>query len=330
MILELTKYTLNNSVIHYRGIWYKSKEGAPTGGPESPSIANIHVKYVLDEKILKDQKVMKLNKMDNRSRFLDDIWALWGGTVRTFEMFLTAVNIVGEKYGITFTGESGKSVVFLDVTTKFHENDLVTTMYTKPTDSIRYLHRRSGHSHHTFSGIPFSQFRRAVVICSSVENRNECVEKMEKKFLDSGYKPEELSNAKSKALKLDRTTIFRPVNETVSTAPKEDNLMAFVINQHSGLRQDLNSFFKEHQEDLNRLLGETRFVVSEKKHQTIASLLFGKASFSRVKPTIRSSQMCRAVRCKSCETMNLPKKIMLNGFLVKLDFSCDCSTDSAV
>jgi hypothetical protein len=106
--------------------------------------------------------------------------------------------------------------------------------------------------------------------------------------------------------------------------------VAFVINQHAGLRKDINSFFKEHQDDLNRLLGETRFVVSEKKHPTIASLLFAKRSFSRVPSVVLSSQKCRASRCKSCATMNLPKKMMLNGFLVKLDFTCDCSTDSAI
>ena len=78
MLLELTKYGLDNSVVHYRGSWYKSKEGAPTGGPEVPAIANIHVKYVLDEKILVDPNVSKLDKLRNISRFLDDIYGVDG------------------------------------------------------------------------------------------------------------------------------------------------------------------------------------------------------------------------------------------------------------
>ena len=34
MIVELVKLCINNSVVHYRGLWYRSILGLPTGGPE--------------------------------------------------------------------------------------------------------------------------------------------------------------------------------------------------------------------------------------------------------------------------------------------------------
>ena len=40
-IIMLLNYTLRNSVVHYRGAWYLSNEGAPTGNPEVPPVANI-------------------------------------------------------------------------------------------------------------------------------------------------------------------------------------------------------------------------------------------------------------------------------------------------
>ena len=46
VILDLMKLCLENSVVHYRGGWYRSKKGIPTGGPESSGIANIVVFFV--------------------------------------------------------------------------------------------------------------------------------------------------------------------------------------------------------------------------------------------------------------------------------------------
>ena len=116
-IIMLLNYTLRNSVVHYRGAWYLSKEGAPTGNPEVPPVANILVKYVLDEKILVHPTIMPMNKLEDRSRFLDDIWGLCVDTNDAFMSFLSQVNEVGQTFGVTFTGDCGQSVEFLDVTT---------------------------------------------------------------------------------------------------------------------------------------------------------------------------------------------------------------------
>ena len=62
-IINLLQYCLRNSVVHYRGKWYLAQEGAPTGNPEIPAVANIFVKYVLDEKILVHPKVIDFNKL---------------------------------------------------------------------------------------------------------------------------------------------------------------------------------------------------------------------------------------------------------------------------
>ena len=45
MIIYLAKLCIENSVLHYRGKWHRSKEGLPTGGPESGSLANLVVYF---------------------------------------------------------------------------------------------------------------------------------------------------------------------------------------------------------------------------------------------------------------------------------------------
>ena len=116
-IVELTKYWLKSSVLKFKETWYKSIEGVSTGGPESSQVANILVKYVINEKILQHSNLEEYNFLSNRSRFLDDIWGIWDSTETMFSEFLAKVNEIGSLYGITFTGECGISVVFLDVRT---------------------------------------------------------------------------------------------------------------------------------------------------------------------------------------------------------------------
>ena len=96
-LISLLDYCLKNSVVHYRGDWYQSKEGAPTGNPEIPSVANIFVKYVLDQKILVDSLVSDSNFIEDRKRFLDDIWGVWNGDEVQFLEFHGKVNLVGRK-----------------------------------------------------------------------------------------------------------------------------------------------------------------------------------------------------------------------------------------
>ena len=74
MTVEMANFCIKNSVIHYRGHWYRSRVGIPTGGPESGSIANIVVFYVLEKILLVNPKISPLNKLQARKRFLDDLF----------------------------------------------------------------------------------------------------------------------------------------------------------------------------------------------------------------------------------------------------------------
>ena len=55
MVIKMVEYCINNSVVQYRGEWFRAVEGIPTGGTESGSIANIYVKWV-DKIILTNKK----------------------------------------------------------------------------------------------------------------------------------------------------------------------------------------------------------------------------------------------------------------------------------
>ena len=336
MIVELAELCIKNSVVCYRGSWYRTIVGIPTGGPESGSIANIVVYFVLENILLPNPQVKALNKMSDRLRFLDDLWYGWKGTERQFMLFKTALNNVGRTVGITFKGEVGESVNFLDVTVGITKDGSFTTkLYVKPTDASRYLHRRSDHGLHTFTSIPYSRFRRAVVICSSAIEREESISYITKKLQDSGYKEKEIENAKTKARALNRDEIL---NSGTSQKPSENGSqqLIFSINHDHHMRKKIKEILRENQNDINEILGgDTRLIVAERRNMNIASTLFAKSAFSKEEILMKANQRCNGSSCMTCRLMNIEKTVTLwedhpNQTVVNLDFKCDCKSDNIV
>ena len=87
----------------------------------------------------------------------------------------------------------------------------------------------------------------------------------------------------------------------------------------------------------NRLGGSTRIIVAERRNGNIASMLFAKSSFSQAVVPIGTDQKCEGGNgCKSCGMMNLKKHVTLwkdhpvYKTKIKLDFRCDCVTESVI
>ena len=291
--------------------------------------------YVLDRVLLSDPRICPLNKMRSRKRFLDDLFFGWTGTARQFSKFKLALNEVGLHHGITFKGEVGRTVDFLDCTVELHTNGCIDTkMYTKPTDASRYLNRQSDHSPHTFIGIPFSQFRRAAVLCSKEEERHKCVEYISEKLLNSDFKPNEVENAKKRMMLLNRSDIICPRSSTPRT--DEHRTLTFVINRNDFMVKKIKEVVKECQTDIERLLGKTRIIVAERRNGNIASTVFAKSSFSKEDNQAKENQRCSGKGCKSCKLVNLNKEFFVwknnDSYKkkVKLDFRHDCTTECII
>ena len=334
MIIKMVNLSINNAVVHYRGKWYSPKQGIPTGGSESGSIANIYVKWCLDQKILPSQQVKSLNKIEKRKRFLDDIWFLWRGSVRNFDCFLKAVNNVGIEFGITLKGEVSDMVNFLDVSTFLIGGSIRTCLYVKPTDAKRYLHRKSDHSLHTFRSIPYSQFRRVVILCSDIVDRDYFIHHMFAKFVDSGYVEEELCVARENALKINRMNVLRSVNDNSEISKRTSNTndsLTFVINHDKEASAHIRKIVHENQEMINVLFGkEIRVMIAERRNPNTGSLLFAKSGFARELCDNKATQKCNSRGCLTCSNMNIEKKVCINGLPITLDFSLDCGTENVI
>ena len=229
-------------------------------------------------------------------------------------------------------GDIGIATAFLDVMMKLVNGVIETTVFIKPTDSQRYLSRRSDHSLHVFKGIPFSQFRRAVVICSNDIKKMESINYMFEKFHRSGYDVEELNRCKQKALDLNRDEILANHSHRNDGLQKldKDKLITFVINHDPTMATHLKTFFIENSDLLKRIIGNQKIIISERKSPNMASLTFAKTSFSLEIKARNLDQKCGTKKCLTCPLMNLPTQLTLNKVPVKLDFSLNCMDENCI
>ena len=316
LIKNATKLCLNNAFIHYRGIWVKSVLGIPTGGPESSALANIAMRwFLLQFKLSSHFSQRFVECLLFMWRFLDDIFGVWLGSAELLEEFVKSLNAFGEFYGLSFKYEYGKAVHFLDLEVDVTNGLPSTSIYIKPTDSPNLLNRGSFASPHIFKSLPFSQFRRAVVICSSEESRDSHLERIFKKLVDNGYHEEELQEAKERALALDRQSIIKQASSSIpidNTTQPPITIITFVttFNIHCKL---FKSLFRDLEKDIHSLIGEHRIIVSEKRNPNIADLLFLKKRFTEA-PSVDTRLIkfpCHKL-CQGCPLMMTERLLVLD------------------
>lgn len=82
-------------------------------------------------------------------RYIDDIFCLWLGDINSLNSFLEYLNLIWTELQFTLHSDSN-SVCFLDtLVIKTESNNLITDLYTKPTDrNYRLLHYQSCHPKH--------------------------------------------------------------------------------------------------------------------------------------------------------------------------------------
>ena len=156
------------------------------------------------------------------------------------------------------------------------------------------------------------------------------------KLINSGFKNDEIKNARDKAMLLNRHDILDPSKKKKVKPADADKKLTFLIYRNDYMVKNIKRVVKECQPDIDRLIGKTRIVVAERRNGNIGSGVFAKSSFSRDNIELKENQKCKGRGCKTCDIMNLNKLITVwkNNDLyrknVKLDYRCDCSTNCVI
>ena len=327
MIVELVKFSISNACVHYRDVWYRMIEGIPTGGSDSVVIANILVKWVIIKFKVSPSATCFKSYVGLYFRFIDDLFGSWSGSYRQFKYFIEQFNKFGKLYGVIFDKESfGDRVNFLDVLISNSCGEIVTDLFVKPTDARRYLHTKSFHPKHTFSGIPFSQMRRAALICSNDYLRDFAISRMIEAFLQCGYKEANLNVARLQVQKLKRSDLLL-VKET---PVKEETPLVFTLPYgHDSLA--IKEFLHQFENDFNLLTGPTRLVFSYKRNENVGAMLLNKFGFANLKKNFLS-QKCGSPNCSCCSLFRPSLEfvdVTLN-WTIKPDKSLNCKSECVI
>ena len=191
------------------------------------------------------------------------------------------------------------------------------------------------HSPHTFRSIPFSQFRRAVVLCPDPQEMKKSIDYISEKLRNSGFHEDEIRIAREKAETLNRAEILNGDRKKKNT--EGDKQMTFLINRNGFMCTKIKEILRDSADDINELLGETQLMVAERKNCNIASTVFAKSVFSKCNSIVeKDHQRCGKKNCKLCSIMNLPRKVTLwdddKNYRkdITLDYLSDCSTECVI
>lgn len=80
----------------------------------------------------------------NHDRFIDDLFGIWNKTSEELTIYFNILNNFHPNFKFTLN-HSNIEIPFLDVKISKHNNDLQTTIFTKPTDKKLYLNFLSNH-----------------------------------------------------------------------------------------------------------------------------------------------------------------------------------------
>ena len=190
MLKEFLKIVICRNSFRFHDKFFEQTKGVAMGTKCAPPFANLFMACVEEKALATWSGVLPLTWM----RFLDDIMAVWPGSVEDLEQFLEHLN--AQMSHIKFTmNHSPHTITFLDLEIykgrRFQsEATLDTRLYIKPTNPQAFLHYSSCHPAPIFKTIIKGEILRALRATSDKENFILILTRMMGRFMERGYPKE--------------------------------------------------------------------------------------------------------------------------------------------
>ena len=234
---------------------------------------------------------------------LDDIFLLWSGTREEFEEFMKEINSMHDSIKFTCQYDyEEKSTTFLDMEVKMINGKIVTDLFRKKTDTVKYLLPSSCHPSHIFGNIPYSLALRLVRICSDPITLRKRLTELKDMLVTRKYNKNIINAAITKALSKDRLEVLEKV------VKKENERVVFAIKYHPFLPSIANVLRKH----WNTMVKEPRLkeifpsppMVAFKQHPNLQrQLCHAKLPGSNNSRTLPGMKKC--LDCTACSYINV-------------------------
>ena len=224
---------------------------------------------------------------------------------------------------VQFTFDIGKKVSFLDISISVESENLVTTVYYKPTDSHSYLHYKSNHSRACKDAIPYSQFLRLRRLCSDDNDFDQKCKEMCVFFLSKDYPLAVVSKCLEKAKHTSRNDLLH--NDTSSKLADHKLPLILDFNSYNCKVMSIvkNNFFAflSEDEDIGKMF-ENNIVCSYSNERSLSKYLVrSKLTFDNEIPgTFR----CNRPVCNTCDFVSHVTVVTgtYNSFYIRRSFTC--------
>ena len=266
-LYEFTDLIFSESFITYKAEGYSNKEGFPTGNCIYRQVADVTMHWVLFKQI--NKKMKNWNLIDLWKRFIDDVYGVWMGSTRQFNLFVDLLNKLAEPFGIRFADQQiGKSVNFLDLTLSLDPNNQIQyRLFRKETDARNYLRTDSYHPHQVFDSVAFSQMIRIIERNLQDHTCAEDLNELKDDLTRCGHNSDKLEEIEPKA-------VLRALENTEganrATESKKQDSLVFSI-QHSRDNIELKKLIRDLEPDIKKICGDIRIIFAIRKHPSIGN-----------------------------------------------------------
>jgi predicted GIY-YIG superfamily endonuclease len=165
-IVNLVKFTLENTFFELEGEIYVQKSGLAMGSPISPLLADIFMEDFL-EKLFKTLKIQPQLFL----KYVDDCICVYNSKNINEQNLLEQLNSKSKHIQFTIEKEEQNSLPFLDIHIHRNTEKLTFTVYRKPTDKGILLNYNSNHSFATKATVVRAGIHRAYEYCEKGKDR---------------------------------------------------------------------------------------------------------------------------------------------------------------
>ena len=238
-------------------------------------------------------------------RYRDDCLALWTGSLEKLELFLMFLNSLDSN--LQFTVEIGGSeLCFLDLKLTLTDNEIQTTVYSKPTDSHLYLQADFCHHLPSILGIQKGVALRLRRICSTDKEYNNKSKEYKAYLIGRGHKLKNIENSFNDVLNMSRQQ--SRIKKTKNTNSK--NKIAF-CSKYNPLGPNIKNIIQKHAHILDncQIMQNKEIMVAYKREKNLKELLTRVDPYdiiNNVDDEMHTYVPCKK-RCDSCTNFVVAK-----------------------
>ena len=323
-ILESIEFILKNNSFRFNDEYFLQLVGTATGTDMAPTYATLTMGYYE----VKFYTICELNwgaairqyKEEAWGRFLDDCEIPLDEDKVKPEALRDVPNSIHPK--IQFTMEHSKEMVpFLDVLVPKEDDRIWVDLYTKPTDTKRYLPYGSAHPKHCKINIPFCLARRICTIVESEQAKEMHLRELKDMMHEQKYPLEVINKGIAKARSVPQTKLRHAEDQEES-----GKILPFVTTYNQN-NPSVFSTIKTTFQWLcaNDVPGMRDFKLIQSRRQPCSlKKILTKAEFTSKPPTV---SQCGEKRCEFCKHLFLSDHCVFKEvnykFTLKTPMTCD-------